>query len=363
MKPTKAEPGVSSEEIEAIAGQWLARREASDWSEQDEAALEQWLAQSTAHVVAFVRLEAAWIEARRLQALAGGVEPGALPSVDEWQLTRFFDPAASAVSPVETTPAACAPDGRGRGLRYWAVAATVLIAVALAFTHDWSSQTSYSTPVGGIVAVPMSDGSEVTLNTDTRIRVDVTQTQRRVELQQGEAFFDVAKDPSRPFIVEAGSKRVVAVGTQFSVRRERNEVLVVVSEGRVRVEDVAAPAREHDSLLTLSAGSLARGEDDALLVQRKTVPEIERHLSWRTGYLIFRDTPLAEAVEEFNRYNSQRIVIDDSRVAEIRVSGKFRPTQYEAFVRLMQEGFSVRMHRAGGDIVLSDASNAREMNR
>jgi transmembrane sensor len=351
---------VSSEEIEARAGEWLARRDANDWTEQDEVALEQWLDESTAHVVAFVRLEAAWTEAKRLQALAGGVEPGTVPSVDEWQLTRFFDPATDAVSSAQITPWSPAPRGRLRGLRHWAVAATVLIAVASVLTHYWPSRTSYSTPVGGIAAVPMSDGSEVTLNTDTKIRLEMTKTQRRVELQQGEAFFDVARDPSRPFIVTAGSKRVVAVGTKFSVRRERNELLVFVTEGRVRVEDAVPMASAHDSLLTLSAGSLARGEDDALLVQQKTVPEIERHLSWRTGYLIFRDTPLAEAVDEFNRYNSQRIVIDDPRVAEIRVSGKFRPTQYEAFVRLMQEGFSVRMHRIGGDIVLSDASTVRQ---
>lgn len=351
---------MSSEEIEARAGQWLARRDGSDWSQQDEVALEQWLEQSTAHVVAFVRLETAWAEAKRLKALAGGVEPGTVPSVDEWQLSRFFDPAAGAASLAPAKPASPANHGRARGLRYWAVAASVLIAIALAFTRFWPSATSYSTPVGGIVSVPMSDGSEVTLNTDSRIRLDVTETQRLVELQQGEAFFDVAKDPSRPFIVTAGSKRVVAVGTKFSVRRERNELRVFVTEGRVRVEDAAPVASVHDAVLTLSAGSLARGEDDALLVQKKTVPEIERHLSWRTGYLIFRDTPLAEAVAEFNRYNSQQIVIDEPRVAEIRVSGKFRPTQYEAFGRLMQEGFAVRMHRVGGDIVLSDASTARD---
>lgn len=352
---------MSSDEIEARAGQWLARRDASDWTQQDEAALEQWLEQSTAHVVAFVRLEAAWAEAKRLRALAGGLEVGAVPSVDEWQLRRFFDPAAGVASPAHTEVASRANDGRVRKLRHWAVAATVLVAIALAFSRFWPSQTSYSTPVGGIAGVPMSDGSEVTLNTDTRIRVDVTETQRRVELQQGEAFFDVAKDPSRPFIVDAGSKRVVAVGTKFSVRRERNELLVFVTEGRVRVEDTASLASRHDSLLTLSAGSLARGQDDALLVQRKTVPEIERHLSWRTGYLIFRDTPLTQAVGEFNRYNSQQIVIEDPSVGEIRVSGKFRPTQYEAFVRLMQEGFAVRMHRVGSDIVLSDASTTRDV--
>jgi len=301
--------------------------------------------------VLFRSLETAWIEAKRLQALAGGVEPGTVPSVDEWQLARFFEPSLTPAKP-------SSPLGRGRlrGLSRWALAASVFIAIAVGGVRFWPSATSYSTPVGGIASVPMSDGSAVTLNTDSKIRLDVTKTQRLVELQQGEAFFDVAKDPSRPFIVTAGSKRVVAVGTKFSVRRKGNELQVFVTEGRVRVEDVAAATTEHDALLTLSAGGLARGEGDALLVQQKTVPEIERHLSWRTGYLIFRDTPLSDAVAEFNRYNAQQLVIDDPRVAEIRVSGKFRPTQYEAFGRLMQEGFAVRMHRVGGDIVLSDAS-------
>src|SRR5687768_2719072 len=118
---TKAEPSVSSDEIEARAGQWLARRDGSDWTQQDEVALEQWLEQSTAHVVAFVRLEAAWTEAKRLRALAGGVEGGTVPSVDEWQLTRFFDPAAGEASPAHTEVASPANHGRLRGLRHWAI--------------------------------------------------------------------------------------------------------------------------------------------------------------------------------------------------------------------------------------------------
>lgn len=348
-----AERFVRSEEIEARAAQWLARRDGSDWTDQDELALEQWLDESTAHMVAFVRLETAWTEAKRLRALAGGVGPGKVPAVAEWQLTRFFDPASS----VMTHP----PANRGalRGVSLWAMAATVLIAIAVGLVRIWPAGTSYSTPVGGLASVSMSDGSNVTLNTDSRVRLDVTKAQRVVELQQGEAFFDVARDPSRPFIVTAGSKRVVALGTKFSVRRDGNELQVFVTEGRVRVEDVASTMSEQAASLVLSAGSLARAEGDALLVQQKPVPEIERQLSWRTGYLVFRDTPLAEAVAEFNRYNSQQLLIDDTRVAEIRISGKFRPTQYEAFGRLMQEGFAVRMHRVDGNIVLSEASATR----
>lgn len=354
---------MSSEEIEVRAGQWLARRDGSDWSAQDELMLQQWLEQSTAHVVAFVRLEAAWTEAKRLQALAGGVEPGTVPSVEEWGLTRFFDPAAGAVAAARTERPSSSRRGFPRGLSRWGLAASVLIAIAVGLLRYWPPATSYSTPVGGIVSVPMSDGSQVTLNTDSKIRLELSATQRLVELQRGEAFFEVAKDPSRPFVVAAGSKRVVAVGTKFSVRREHDEVLVFVTEGRVRVEDVGPVADAHDSVQTLTAGSLARGDGDALLVQHEALPEIERHLSWRAGYLLFRDTPLAEAVAEFNRYNLQQIVIDDPDVAEIRISGKFRPTQYEAFLRLMQKGFAVRMHRVDGDIVLGDTGTPRQSGR
>jgi len=348
---------VSSEEIELRAGHWLARRDRSDWTEQDEILLQQWLEQSTAHVVAFVRLEAAWTEAKRLQALAGGIEPGTVPSVEEWGLARFFDPATGVVPSAPAESSSRPRRGLLRGLSRWGLAASVLIAIAVGLVRYWPPGTSYSTPVGGIVLVPMSDGSRVTLNTDSKIRLDLTETQRLVELQQGEAFFEVAKDPSRPFVVAAGPKRVVAVGTKFSVRRDGDEVQVFVTEGRVRVEDTEPVANAHDSLQTLAAGSLARGDGGALLVQHEALPEIERQLSWRAGYLLFRDTPLSEAVAEFNRYNPQQIVIGDPGVGAIRISGKFRPTQYEAFLRLMQKGFAVRTHRAGDAIVIGGSGN------
>jgi len=92
--------------------------------------------------------------------------------------------------------------------------------------------TRYSTPVGEIASVPMRDGSKVTLNTDSQIRVTLTDSERRVDLKYGEAFFEVSKDPKRPFVVNAGGKRVIAVGTQFSVRRDANDIQVVVTEGR-----------------------------------------------------------------------------------------------------------------------------------
>lgn len=372
----------SSIQIEERAAQWLARRESGAWSASDEAEFNAWLEQSTLHVVAFVRLEAAWNHAKRLKALSAGVQPGTVPSPEDWRLAPFFD----RVAPPDVATSAPASEGSGLSSREeecqsttpepptlaptfsrnrWAIAASLLVAIGASIAvYMWPFGSAYHTPVGGIASVPMSDGSKVTLNTDSRIRLALTETERRVELERGEAFFDVAKDPTRPFVVAAGAKRVIAVGTQFSVRRDGDDVRVFVTEGRVRVEDETEPAARagsnEDKLLTLSAGSIARASDAGVLVQETTVPEIENYLSWRTGYLIFRDMALADAIAEFNRYNTRKIVIEDSAVAAIRLSGKFRATQFEAFVRLLEEGFPVRARRVGGEIALTDRRKETE---
>lgn len=347
----------SSIEIEERAGQWLAKRDSGAWSESDEAEFNSWLEQSTLHLVAFVRLEAAWNHARRLRALGANVRPGEVPTPEQWQLDPVFQRCTAPVSGQAGTKAATAAVG---SRKRWGLVASILALIAaglILYARPFGS--TYRTPIGGVASVPMSDGSKVTLNTDSRIRVAVTETERRVELDRGEAFFEVAKDPSRPFVVAAGTKRVVAVGTQFSVRRDGDEVRVFIAEGTVRIEDATTPAirvgTNEDSILTLSAGSIARASDAGVLIQETTVPEIETYLSWRTGHLTFRDTALADAIAEFNRYNDRKVVIEDPAVAAIRVSGKFRANQFEAFLRLMEQGFPVRARRVGEEIVLTDS--------
>ena len=360
----------SSIQIEERAAVWLARRDGSQWSEADEAAFDAWLAQSTLHVVAFVRLEAAWKQAKRLKALGAGVAPGEVPVTEEWKLASFFDKDAPFDAPAQDDAPLPAEGSRsnagaGRPLAMrWAFAAMLLVAMcgSIAF-HLWPIDSTYRTPVGGTASVPISDGSKVVLNTDSRIRLDITDIERRVELQKGEAFFDVARDPTRPFVVEAGERRVIAVGTQFSVRRERDGLRVFVTEGRVRIEDAREPALERKReapLLMLAAGSIVRAGEAGVLVDRRAVSEVEGYLSWRTGHLIFRDTPLADAVAEFNRYNTRKIVIDDPVVAALRISGKFRATQFEAFVRILEDGFPVQARHKDDEIVLTASRNPRE---
>ncbi|MBL8267285.1 FecR family protein, partial [Steroidobacter sp.] len=207
----------------------------------------------------------------------------------------------------------------------------------------------YATKVGVISSVPLQDGSSMTLNSASTVRVDLNEHERHIDLTRGEVFFDVVKDAKRPFVVTAGAKRIVAVGTRFSIRRDGDEVRVVVTEGRVKVQGVAGDAED----LLLAAGAIANLRTDGVLVQHKSLPQAEEVLSWRMGYLTFRDTPLGQAIREFNQYNRQQMVIDSPDVANIALTGKFKATNFDAFVRLLEDGYQIRAHRAGDAIRLT----------
>lgn len=340
-----------SEQIEQTAADWLARRDCGTWSDADEAALSGWLESATAHRVAYLRLSAAWQQADRLKAIGAGVPAGTVPVPGALELRPQFEEAVPAESVAAVTEPAHASSYSDRRLRY-SLAAAALIAGIAAGWHFWSiEQDTYRTRVGAIATVPIPDGSTVTLNTDSAIRVAVTESERRVDLEHGEAYFEVAHDPGRPFVVQAGSQRVVVTGTKFSVRRLDGELRILVREGRVRVE--VTDAAPEVPVPELVAGTVARTVGGGTLIQQESLEEIEVALSWRSGYVVFRDTTLAEAIAEFNRYNTRKIVIDDPALAALRIGGNFRSTNVEAFVRLLEQGFRIRATREGDEIVLT----------
>lgn len=331
-------------QIDEAAGDWLARRDACDWTDEDQHLFDQWLDESPLHRVAYLRIEHAWQRSERLTVLGAGKSAGDVPPPNAWNLSPFFAqqgleksiPAGAIVS------------------RRWvqSLAAAVLLVVALGTSyHYWPTGPRYRTAVGGLASVPMPDGSKVTLNTDSEIRVAVTEKERRVELEHGEAFFEVAKDPTRPFVVRAGNQRVVAVGTKFSVRREQGDIRVVVTEGKVRVE--TADSNRSGSAEPLVAGTIAQVSDAGVLLQTRPLAEAEESLSWRQGVLVFRQMTLADASAEFNRYNSRKIVIEDPHVGALHVAGSFHANNVEAFIRLLERGYPLRAEERGDEFVLT----------
>jgi transmembrane sensor len=209
---------------------------------------------------------------------------------------------------------------------------------------------SYSTRKGERLSVVLADNTAVTLNTDTQIDVDYTPSERRVHLVRGQAFFEVAKNPNRPFVVAAADRRVVALGTQFDVRLAPGQFQVLLVEGRVAVQRDHALSVERESLpekevilhpgqkLTASLG----------LAEQVSEVDVDRQLMWRTGFVEFDDVLLEAAVAEMNRYSRDPVVIRDPRVAALRVSGVFRTGQLDRFLETVSELLPVAVDRDAG---------------
>lgn len=348
---------VAVDAIERLAADWLARCDGGRWSAADAAALEAWLAQDTAHRVAFVRLQAAWAHAGRLSALGAGLADGeGPPPRGGWVSPHPRERAAEIASATDPQSLVFAPRAPRRRSRAGAFAlAATLGACALAGGWAWQrtatvEAVSHRTALGDVAAVPLADGSQATLASDSRIDVRLSRRERHIDLQQGEAYFEAAKDPARPFVVEAGERRVVAVGTRFSVRRDGPDLRVVVTEGTVRLE--SGPAGGSRPAALLPAGSVAIARPDGVLVRSMPLQEAAQLVDWRSGVLFFRDTTLAEAATEFNRYNARKIVIADAAVGDLRIGGSFRWANAEGFVRLLEQGFPVRAEYGRDRIVL-----------
>lgn len=360
-----------SKEIELQAARWLLQRDSSTWSDADEAQLGAWLAASTLHRVAYLRLEAGWEEANRLRVWGAGRERGQIPGVHEVPGDEMLPRPGQPQSDVGTGQARQPPRWwQGMGIRAAAAMLLVVVAATTGYYVLLGRGEAYSTPVGGSASIPLADGSSVTLNTASEIRVRLTSQERRVELDRGEAFFSVAKDVNRPFIVQAGSRRVVAVGTQFSVQRYGNDIRVVVTEGAVRLEGGTAAEVERTTsaeavagATKLAAGAVAFASDSRVVVQSQSVARAEEALSWRTGFVVFHETTLADAIAEFNRYNEREIVIADPEVAATRLTGKFRANNFDGFVRLLEESLHLRVDRVGERTVISERAARADEHR
>lgn len=335
------------------AAEWLAQRDSGHWQPADAAALEAWLASDTRHRVAWLRVQAAWQESGRLQALgAGWNEPG-VPARGYWH----SPPSSRHEQMLQVARQLPVRPRHVSGRRTARLAGAVMLVTAAVLAHwGWRSYThvdvaAYRTAVGEVRQQRLADGSVAILASNTKIDVRLARRQRDVALAQGEAIFEVAKDAQRPFSVAVEGYRAVAVGTRFSVRRDHHNLRVVVTEGTVRLETPTTDGRTPPSSL-LPAGSVALVHDGSVLVRSLALADAGQLLNWQSGWLVFRDTPLADAVAEFNRYNTRQLQIADAEVGALRIGGSFRWDNEATFVRLLEAGFPVRADYADARIVL-----------
>lgn len=197
------------------------------------------------------------------------------------------------------------------------------------------------TVVGEQHSEVLPDRSIVDVNTQSEIRVVFTSTERRVELVRGEAFFDVAKDPARPFIVATDLATAKAIGTRFSVYRAQNGTIVTVAEGRVLVRDRRAVIGESkgvadpEDAVEVIPGTQAEAQPGHHVQMRKA--NVTSTFAWREHRLVFDGEPLATVVEEFNRYNSPPLLISDPRLREQHISGVFGANDPESLLDFLEK--------------------------
>jgi transmembrane sensor len=238
------------------------------------------------------------------------------------------------------------------GLRRIAVAAAVCATVCVAFVAwRYLSFIDVATTVGEQRSAVLPDRSIVELNTQSEIRVAFTAAERRVELVRGEAFFEVSKDPARPFIVSTDLATARALGTHFSVYRRPNGTIVTVTEGRVLVGSTGSPAGEAGTTDSVEVvpGTSAEARPGHSVQMRQA--DLERALAWRQRRLIFAGESLANAVDEFNRYNSLKLVIVDPRLRDQRISGVFDANDPESLLDFLAKVDHINVKRSQGRVV------------
>ncbi|WP_304715741.1 FecR family protein [Phenylobacterium sp.] len=189
-------------------------------------------------------------------------------------------------------------------------------------------QEQYSTGLGEVRRAPLIDGTQIVLNTDSALKVRFTSRRRHIEILRGEAWFDVAHDPTRPFVVRSGAARFQVLGTAFSVRQQKGRTDLQVTDGTVEAWRINDEGRAK-----VPAGHRVSVTDDAeALLVRSDPGAIRRSLAWRQGEVVLDGETLAEAATEFNRYNALKIVVETPELGQEQLVGLFSTNDPEAFV-------------------------------
>ena len=311
------------------ASLWINWQHGPDWTEAKEEGLKIWLADSERHRFAYRHTTHSRNKAR-----------AAVRRLAKLDVTV---PASSTQQK---------PQRHRIGVAF-AAAATLLLAIIGSLFYFQHS--GLATGVGEQRMVLLEDGTQVLLNTATRMVVDFNTQQRHVRLMSGEAFFKVAKRPDWPFVVTAGNHEVTAVGTAFAVRRDEERMAVTLVEGKVAVTAVAQSLNEKTTPATPPM-MLSPGErltyDGSSQSPKLDRPQVDKVTAWRQGVVDIDDMTLAEAVAEMNRYNKVQLAVEGP-AADVRVGGVFRSTDAKTLAKAVAVTHGLSVREDNGRIVLS----------
>jgi len=331
---------VDSGDAQATAAAWFAHVRSGGATAADHRAIEYWCDSHPANRAAWNDMNRSWdmagslrsdpaIMAMREQAMA---KPRAQPRF------RFQHMAAAAA-------VALAVVGAGAiGVKQFRPSSAPDARIAIA-------EREFRTGIGQTATMKLADGSIVTLNTDSAVRVGDWGSKRQVQLLKGQAFFKVAKDAAHPFEVKAGGNAVTALGTAFDVRIDPGRMAVTLVEGRVRVDTPAPVDQQGKDASAIQSTLMTAGSQLVWNGRNISLDRIDTNAatSWLHGQLVFNARPLSDVVAEMNRFSSRKITLEDKRLAGVPVSGVFQTGQPDAFVRALEAYRLARVASEQGD--------------
>lgn len=342
--------------IQSQASAWLAKLDTDEPSEENLKAFKLWVNEDEAHIKAFEKAAAIWGDLNILSRI-----PLVLQQKELQKQTAQRERENHRVSS-------------------FAVAAAIILGIFVALQVDLNPQqpTLYWTAVGEKKTIVLEDGSVVQLNTNSRLGVDYNEKHRAIYLHQGEAHFDVEHNPKIPFEVYAGTGRVRAVGTAFSVMLNNRDVEVIVTEGVVDIVPEVSLTQTDDYAIGItgsastpsaaaqspqneapqprggeySAAGIRRvwagnevifNQDQFKLVQLVEDKELDRKLAWQKGLLIFNGESLEEVIAEISRYTDTKILIKSDKARKIRIGGQFQAGDTKAIFNALEKGFNLKV--------------------
>lgn len=312
--PDRFSQHIDDRVAEEAAG-WVARLQSSDATERDRQEFQLWLKHDAAHRAAYDELKNLWADLKDVP----------IPS-DRLKKLRI-----SRRATVRNIVAI--------GI----IAALSVTLYRMGFVDRM--RADYYTAIGEVSSITLADGSRVDLNTDSAIVVRYSQAERRIQLLRGEAFFDVARNPERPFVVDDSSLKATALGTQYSVRTASGDSL-----GDVRVEQGRVEVTSSRDQVVLEAGGVASLTTLGRLAV--TTADVANETAWRGGKLVFSGQPLRDVLATLERYRHGRIVVLDSAAAEQRVSGIFDLNDTDQALRVLEENLPVSVTHLTGLMVV-----------
>ncbi|MBY6211682.1 FecR domain-containing protein [Microbulbifer agarilyticus] len=317
-------------QIEAEAREWFMLQGERTLSDSEQVAFAHWMEQPQ-HRSAYQQLQQ--ID-QTLAALAASEEgarlrqPSGLSALME-TLRSYFD-----VSPLNRLAFAC----------------TLMLALGIAYLAPWQGEPAaqaYASELAQVRNVVLEDGTRVTLGGDSALEAEFSEGSRRIKLLRGQAFFDVRKDPTRPFVISAQGAEVRVVGTRFDVRtgsKLNPAVKVTVEEGIVDVaRKTAAKPDEAENKVRLTAGQQVKVDEKRISPVSKV--DTTSVASWRQGKFSYRDAPLSEIVADANRYRKDRIIIGTRELESLRVTTAFTADQADTLVAMLEQSLPVRVFK------------------